>query len=49
MIPGLSNRPAVYPGLLNGSDKNFFVALADDRVRSEAVATCSGLVQTKVG
>ena len=49
MVPGLSNRPAVYPGLLNGSDKNFFVALTDDRVRSEATAACSGLIQAKVG
>jgi chromosome partitioning protein len=49
MVPGLSNRPAVYPGLLNGSDKNFFVTLTDDRVRSEAIAACSGLIQAKVG
>lgn len=26
-----------------------FIALTDDRVRSEAVATCSGLIEAKVG
>lgn len=35
LIPGLANRPAIYPILLNGSDKNFFQTLTNEKVIAE--------------
>jgi len=32
IIPGLANRPAVYPTLLNGSNKNFFQVMTNKKV-----------------
>ena len=36
LLSRLSNRPAVYPPLLNGSDRNFFARLRDKKAREEA-------------
>jgi hypothetical protein len=35
MVAGLSNRPAVYPPLLNGRAENFFHANPDPKLTEE--------------
>ena len=45
LAPGLSNRPAVYPPLLNGRKDNFFALPLDDKVKQEVQATCASIIQ----
>jgi hypothetical protein len=40
----LSNRPAVYPRLLNGRKKNFFTVAMDEKVTEEVQATFKRLL-----
>jgi len=35
LLPGLNNRPAAYPTLLNGSSVNYFSTLRDQKVLKE--------------
>jgi chromosome partitioning protein len=46
LTPGLSNRPAVYPPLLNGRRENFFNLLQDERVRDELTTVFSDIIRT---
>jgi cellulose biosynthesis protein BcsQ len=39
LAPGLSNRPAVYPPLLNGRKENFFKLSIDEKAKEEVQAT----------
>jgi hypothetical protein len=45
LTPGLSNRPAVYPPLLNGRKENFFSLLQEEKVRQEIDAVFDGLLR----
>ena len=46
LAPGLSNRPAVYPPLLNGRSQNFFSLLQDERVREELTTVFADIIRT---
>jgi len=46
LAPGLSNRPAVYPPLLNGRSKNFFSLLQDEKVRDELTTVFNDIIRT---
>jgi cellulose biosynthesis protein BcsQ len=46
LAPGLSNRPAVYPPLLNGRRENFFRLLQDERVRDELITVFNNIIRT---
>jgi hypothetical protein len=46
LAPGLSNRPAVYPPLLNGRGENFFSLLQDEKVRDELTAVFNDIIRT---
>jgi chromosome partitioning protein len=43
LAPGLSNRPAVYPPLLNGRKENFFSLLLDEKVKQEVEAVFASI------
>jgi hypothetical protein len=45
LAPGLSNRPAVYPPMLNGRKDNFFKLPMDERVKEEVQATFKSLMK----
>jgi chromosome partitioning protein len=45
MAPGLSNRPAVYPPLLNGRNENFFTLPLDEKVKKEVRATFASILR----
>jgi hypothetical protein len=45
LVPGLSNRPAVYPPMLNGRKENFFKLLMDEKVKEEVQAMFKSLVK----
>ena len=45
LAPGLSNRPAVYPPLLNGRQENFFRLPVDEKVKQEVQTTFAGIMQ----
>ena len=45
LAPGLSNRPAVYPPLLNGRKENFFSLLLDEKVQQEVEAVFASITQ----
>ena len=45
LAPGLSNRPAVYPPLLNGRKENFFNLPLDEKVKQEVRATFRSIMQ----
>lgn len=45
LAPGLSNRPAVYPPMLNGRKENFFKLPMDERVKEEVQATFKSLMK----
>jgi hypothetical protein len=45
MAPGLSNRPAVYPPLLNGRKENFFTLPLDEKVKKEVRATFASILR----
>jgi chromosome partitioning protein len=45
LAPGLSNRPAVYPPLLNGRSENFFSLLQDKKVRDELTTVFSDIIK----
>jgi hypothetical protein len=44
-VPGLSNRPAVYPPLLNGRKENFFTLPLDEKVKQEVRATFKSIMK----
>jgi cellulose biosynthesis protein BcsQ len=46
LAPGLSNRPAVYPPLLNGRSENFFSLLQDEKVRDELTTVFNDIIRT---
>lgn len=46
LAPGLSNRPAVYPPLLNGRSANFFSLLEDEKVRDELKTVFTDIIRT---
>jgi cellulose biosynthesis protein BcsQ len=46
LAPGLSNRPAVYPPLLNGRSENFFSLLQDERVKDELTTVFNDIIKT---
>lgn len=43
LLPGLSERKAVYPPILNGSGKNFFATSIDYRTRDETKALLTAI------
>jgi chromosome partitioning protein len=45
LAPGLSNRPAVYPPLLNGRKENFFSFVLDAKVKQEVEAVFASITQ----
>jgi cellulose biosynthesis protein BcsQ len=45
LAPGLSNRPAVYPPLLNGRKENFFTLPLDEKVKQEVRATFKSIMK----
>lgn len=45
LAPGLSNRPAVYPPLLNGRKENFFRLPLDEKVKQEVEAVFSSIIR----
>jgi cellulose biosynthesis protein BcsQ len=45
LAPGLSDRPAVYPPLLNGRKENFFNLRVDEKVKQEVRATFQSIMQ----
>jgi len=45
MAPGLSNRPAVYPPLLNGRKDNFFMLSPDEKVKKEVQTTFASIMR----
>lgn len=45
MAPGLSNRPAIYPPLLNGRKDNFFTLPLDEKVKKEVQATFASIIR----
>jgi hypothetical protein len=45
LAPGLSNRPAVYPPLLNGRKENFFRLVLDVKVKQEIEAVFASITQ----
>lgn len=45
LAPGLSNRPAVYPPMLNGRKDNFFKLPMDEKVKEEVQATFKSLMK----
>ena len=45
MAPGLSNRPAIYPPLLNGRKDNFFALPLDEKVKKEVQATFASIIR----
>ena len=45
LAPGLSNRPAVYPPLLNGRKENFFTLPLDEKVKQEVRATFRSIIK----
>jgi len=47
LAPGLSNRPAVYPPLLNGRHENFFSLPLDEKVKQEVHATFANIMRGK--
>jgi cellulose biosynthesis protein BcsQ len=44
LTPGLSNRPAVYPPLLNGRRENFFSLPQDEKVRHEVETVFNDII-----
>jgi cellulose biosynthesis protein BcsQ len=46
LTPGLSNRPAVYPPLLNGRRENFFSLSQDEKVENEVEAVFNDILGT---
>jgi len=44
LAPGLSNRPAVYPPLLNGRSDNFFNMKLGDKVEQETIDLLKGIL-----
>jgi cellulose biosynthesis protein BcsQ len=46
LAPGLANRPAVYPPLLNGRSENFFSLLQDEKVRDELTTVFNDIIRT---
>ena len=44
LASGLSNRPAVYPPMLNGRKENFFTLATDEKVKEEVQATFKRLL-----
>lgn len=44
LAPGIANRPAVYPPLLNGRKENFFSLPLDAKVKQEVQATFSAIM-----
>jgi chromosome partitioning protein len=47
VAPGLSNRPAVYPPLLNGRKENFFSISLDEKVKKEVQTTFAGIMRSR--
>jgi len=47
VAPGLSNRPAVYPPLLNGRKENFFSLPLDEKVKKEVQTTFAGIMRSR--
>ena len=47
LAPGLSNRPAVYPPLLNGRKENFFSLPLDERVKKEVQTTFASIMRNR--
>ena len=47
LAPGLSNRPAVYPPLLNGRKGNFFNMSLDEKVKKEVQTTFAGIMRNR--
>jgi cellulose biosynthesis protein BcsQ len=45
MAPGLSNRPAIYPPLLNGRKDNFFTLPLDEKVKKEVQASFASIIR----
>jgi len=45
LAPGLSNRPEVYPPMLNGRKEHFFTRPMDVKVKDEGQATCESLMK----
>jgi GTPase SAR1 family protein len=45
LAPGLADRPAVYPPLLNGRGENFFNLRLDEKVKQEVRATFRNIMQ----
>jgi cellulose biosynthesis protein BcsQ len=46
LTPGLSNRPAVYPPLLNGRRENFFSLSQDEKVKNEVETVFNDILGT---
>ena len=46
LLPGLTERKAVYPALLNGSNQNFFAGKLDTNTRKETDALFSQILST---
>lgn len=49
LAPGLSNRPAVYPPLLNGRKDNFFTLPLEEKVKQEVQDTFASIMRTMKG
>jgi cellulose biosynthesis protein BcsQ len=47
VAPGLSNRPAVYPPLLNGRKENFFNLPLDEKVKKEVQTTFASIMRNR--
>jgi cellulose biosynthesis protein BcsQ len=47
VAPGLSNRPAVYPPLLNGRKENFFSLPPDEKVKKEVQTTFASIMLSR--
>jgi chromosome partitioning protein len=47
LAPGLSNRPAVYPPLLNGRKENFFSLPLDEKVKKEVQTTFAEIMRKR--
>ena len=46
LAPGVSNRPAVYPPLLNGRKENFFRLSLDEKVQREVEAVFASIIRS---
>ena len=47
LAPGLSNRPAVYPPLLNGRKENFFNLPLDEKAKKEVQTTFASIMRNR--